>query len=115
MDHTLPRRRRYPRIPAEHAVLVQPVGEEHLEKLARTRNVSLGGCRFTSADAPPRGALVQLLITVRHQVVDCLARVVYRTSLAPGGHDVGVEFVYMSESGRDQIAALFAGAADVPE
>jgi hypothetical protein len=98
-------RRRFPRIPAEHVVLVTKVGDEVLEQLGRTRDVSLGGCLFTSGQSFGQGSLVQLLIKLEDEVVDCLARIVYEVPKEGDEHDVGVEFVYLSD--EQMIASLF--------
>ena len=103
-----PSRRRFPRVPSRNLVLVTTVGDADAEQLARTSNVSLGGCQVEVDRQLHRGTLVQVLIRVEDQVVDALARVVYE--LRRGAKvEAGVEFVYLSEGDRRLLETLLAG------
>ncbi len=60
-------RRRFPRIPTTNAVLVEMLGDAIGEDLARTRNLSVAGCLFTSPRGFPTGSVVQLLIKIESE------------------------------------------------
>lgn len=109
-----PDHRRYPRIPAECAVLVAPLGPENHEALAKTRVLGSGGCMFVH-DAPVGEVrVVELLISVHGRVVKARARVVYERPHAAGGMEVGVEFVEIAEEDRRVIDALLGGESGPP-
>jgi hypothetical protein len=90
-------RRRFPRIPSEHVVLVTRVGDEALEQLGRTRDLSLGGCMFSADRAYGVGCLLQLLIKFDDGVIDALARVVHEEPRGSGEIELGAEFIYLSD------------------
>ena len=99
-------RRRFPRIPAEHVVMVTKVGEEALEQLGRTRDLSLGGCMFSATQTFGLGCVLQLLIKFDDGVVDALARVVHEVPRGSGEIELGVDFIYLSD--QSLIAALYS-------
>jgi c-di-GMP-binding flagellar brake protein YcgR len=100
-----PSRRRFPRVSTDAVVLVTTVGDADAERLARTRNVSLGGCQVVVDGTLRRGTLVQVLVRVGDHVVDALGRVVYE--LRQGGRvEAGIEFLYLSDGDRRQLEAV---------
>lgn len=101
--------RRFPRIPAEHAVLVKPLGTGEAEVLSKTKVVGLGGCMFVNDEPIGEGSAIELLMSVRGQVIKTTARVVYELPSADGGVEVGVEFLFISDRDRRTLEALFAG------
>jgi len=88
--------RRFPRIPAEKALLVKKVGDDASESLAKTRTVSGGGCMFVHPERLGVGARVELLISLARRVIKAQGRVVWETATGAGRVEVGVEFVSIS-------------------
>ena len=107
MNDASPSRRQYPRIPTKHAVLVNMLGDDVGEELARTRNISVGGCLFTSPSSYRTGSVVQLLIKINMNVVEAVAKVVYSIPKGGGGFDLGAEFIFIKEKDKQRIFALF--------
>ncbi len=101
--------RRFPRIPAEHAVLVKRLGPGESEVLAKTKVVGLGGCMFINDEPLGEGSAIELLMSIRGQVIKTTARVVYELQDPDGGVEVGVEFLFISDRDRQTLEALFAG------
>ena len=104
-------RRRFPRIPAANTVLVTRVEGELLDQLGRTRTVGLGGCGFFSAQPLGIGAVLELMISVRPEVVRAQARVVYEMPRDGGGVDVGVEFLELDDGDRRLLELLVLGTS----
>jgi hypothetical protein len=102
-----PNRRRFPRIPTTNAVLVELLGDAVGEDLARTRNLSVSGCLFTSSRGFPTGAVIQMLIKIKDVVVEPVARVVYVIPRDGGSYDVGAEFLVIRDDDRDALADFF--------
>lgn len=97
--------RKFPRIASHHSVLVQKL-EGDVEEFARTKTVGLGGCCFLSADPLGIGAVLNLLISVEHSVVQTKARVAYEMPADDGKYEVGVEFIEMRPVDRQVINRL---------
>jgi c-di-GMP-binding flagellar brake protein YcgR len=102
-----PNTRRYPRLAAQHAVLVRRAAPEAEESFAPTRSLSFGGCSFLSPEAFGPGAVVDLLISVQDRVVDAAARVVYENPGADGRNEIGVEFLRIEPADREFLRSLF--------
>lgn len=100
-------KRRFPRIPAEYAVLVKRLGPGEVEEFAKTRTVGLGGCMVVSDGPLGLGAGVELLISVRGGVVKAHGRVVYEVPRGEKVYEVGVEFLRMSTGDLKLLQALF--------
>ena len=100
-------RRRFPRVPLEIAVLVELLGDQIGDQIARTQDLSVGGCLFTCPSSFPPGSVVQLLINVKGEVIDAVGRVVYATPVA-SGFELGVEFVFIRDAHRARIEGLFS-------
>lgn len=95
-----PKIRRFPRIPAEHAVMVRLLGVKAFEEFARTRVIGPGGCMFVSEESLGFGSLMELSIAVSGRVVKTDSRVVYEIRKSPTEHQVGVEFLRISPADR---------------
>jgi hypothetical protein len=102
-----PEKRRFPRISSENAVLVKRLGPEALENFARTRVMGLGGCMFVSDTAFGVDSPVEILISVRGQVIKATARVVWELPAAEGKTEIGVEFADIAQQDRLAIEKLF--------
>lgn len=103
-----PKIRRFPRVPAEHAVIVRLLGVQPFEEFARTRVLGPGGCMFVSEESLGFGSLMELCIAVQGRVVKTDSRVVYEISKSPTEHQVGVEFLRISSTDRAFIENLVA-------
>jgi|WetSurMetagenome_2_1015567.scaffolds.fasta_scaffold492327_2 hypothetical protein len=108
-------KRRFPRIPAEYAVLVKKLGAAEVEEFAKTRTVGLGGCMVVSDTPLGLGSGVELLISVRGGVVKAHGRVVYEIPKDEGAYQVGVEFLRMSTGDLKLLQALFEGLPEDAE
>lgn len=106
MSDDYPKKRRFPRIPSENAVLVKRTGPEEAEGFAKTQVVGLGGCMFVSDESIGVGSHVDLLISVRGRVVASRGRVVYENAKQPGKIEVGVEFMNIAAEDRGAIQEL---------
>jgi c-di-GMP-binding flagellar brake protein YcgR len=100
--------RRFPRVPAENAVLVRKVGDEGPDVLATARSVSSGGCMFAHQERLGAGTAVELLISLPGRVIKAQARVVWENERASGEVEVGVEFVRISPEDRRALEATIA-------
>jgi hypothetical protein len=92
--------RRFPRIPAKHAVMVRLLGGQPFEEFARTRVLGPGGCLFVSQESLGFGSLMELSIAVQGRVLKTDARVVYEVERDGREHHVGVEFLRISPADR---------------
>lgn len=99
--------RRFPRIAAQHAVLVKRLGENEVEELTATRSLGLGGCGFVSDEPLGVGSVVEVLISVRREVVRTKAKVAYEIAEPDGRCEIGLEFVDLEPADRDRIEQLF--------
>jgi len=105
--------RRFPRIPAEHAVMVRLLGGPRFEGFAKTRVIGLGGCMFVNRESLGYGSLMELLIAVQGRVIRADARVAYEI---PKGkeHQVGVEFLRLHPTDRALLSSLIARSQGEP-
>ncbi len=92
--------RRFPRIQAEHAVMVRLLGTLPFEEFARTRVLGPGGCMFVSEESLGFGSLMELSIALQGRVLKTDSRVVYEIAKSPTEHQVGVEFLRISPADR---------------
>jgi hypothetical protein len=104
--------RRYPRIPAQHVVMVRSQGIRPLEEFARTRTLGLGGCMFVSTEPLGFGTPLDLAIALDGRVVRTESRVVYERQQGRNAHEVGVEFVDLSAADRSFLAFVVATRMD---
>jgi hypothetical protein len=95
-----PKIRRFPRVPAEHAVMVRLLGVTPFEEFARTRIIGPGGCMFVSEESLGFGSLMELSIAVQGRVLKTDGRVVYEIRKSPTEHQVGVEFLRITPADR---------------
>jgi hypothetical protein len=109
MADSFAEKRRFPRLPAEHTVLVKRLGPGATEEFAKTQTVSLGGCRVVTDSSLGLGAGVELLISVRGGVVRAQGRVVYEIPKGDGNFLIGVEFLRMATGDLKLLQDLFAG------
>lgn len=101
--------RRFPRVPAEQAVLVRKSrGKEHGEIL-KTRTVGLGGCMFVSAHPIGVNISLDLAILVQMRVANARGRVVYQNRRGDGAYEVGVEFLQTTPRDMEVIRDLVCG------
>lgn len=98
-------KRRYPRIPAKHAVLVKKLADDS-ELLAKTEVLGGGGCMFVHDAAVAEGSRIEILISVHGHVVRAVGRVAYALPRDEGTHEVGVEFLDVSDDDRAVIDSL---------
>ena len=103
--------RRFPRVRSEHPALVRLLGGEPLEEFARTRVVGIGGCMFLADEPLGYGSLLEVLISLEGRVVRTDARVVYEIPRQDLRHEVGVEFLRVSNGDRALLASLVARKA----
>jgi hypothetical protein len=100
--------RRFPRIASQHAVLVKRLGgSSEFEELASTVSVGLGGCAFLADEPLGVGSVVEVLLSVRHEVVRAKAKVVYETAEPNGKCEVGLAYVDLADADRVRIEQLF--------
>lgn len=105
-------KRRFPRIPAEQAVLVKKIGAQEVEEFAKTRTVGLGGCMFVSDSALGLGSGIEMLISVKGGVVKAHARVVYEIAKGKGVYEIGVEFLRLATDDLKLLQTLFERVAE---
>ena len=103
-----PKLRRFPRVQAEHAVMVRLLGTKAFEEFARTRVIGPGGCMFVSEESLGFGSLMELSIALRGRVVKTDCRVVYEIRKTPSEHQVGVEFLRISPTDRAFLESFVA-------
>jgi MarR-like DNA-binding transcriptional regulator SgrR of sgrS sRNA len=101
-----PQQRRFPRITAEHTVLVTKAGAETHEELARTRDVGLGGCMFLSDEPLGPGSVIEVLISLGRRVVPTTARVVYEHA-SERRFEIGVEFLRLDPDDHQFLQSFF--------
>jgi hypothetical protein len=95
-----PKIRRFPRVQAEHAVMVRLLGVRPFEEFARTRVIGPGGCMFVSEESLGFGSLMELSIAVQGRVLKTDGRVVYEIRKSSTEHQVGIEFLRITPSDR---------------
>ncbi len=103
--------RRFPRIPAERALLVKKVGDEDSEALAKTRSVGGGGCMFVHHEPLGVGARVELLISLAGRVIKVEGCVAWEVVKAPGDVEVGVEFLSISPKDKRALDEILVDSA----
>jgi c-di-GMP-binding flagellar brake protein YcgR len=107
MMNPLPKIRRFPRVQAEHAVMVRLLGVRPFEEFARTRILGPGGCMFVSEESLGYGSLMELSIALQGRVLKTDSRVVYENK-QNGVHQVGVEFLRISPADRAFLETIVA-------
>lgn len=107
MDSRYERIRRYPRIAAEHAVLVRKVTPDGGEGFVKTQVVGLGGCMLLGDQEMGIGTSLELLISVDHRVVKARGEVVYERQADGMRVEIGVRFVDVETDDLAVIQGLF--------
>lgn len=107
MDDEYPQKRRFPRIPAENAVLVRKIGEEPVEGFATMKTVGLGGCMFVHDSSFGPGSVLEVLISIKSWVVKATGRVVYEIPRDDSALEVGMEFIEISPADKAVLETLF--------
>ena len=100
--------RRFPRIPAEKALLVKKIGDEASEALAKTRTVGGGGCMFIHHEPLGVGSGVELLISLAGRVIKAQGKIVWEVVTEPGHVEVGVEFLRISPRDKKTLESALA-------
>jgi hypothetical protein len=100
-------RRRYPRIAAEHTVMVRLLGPEGLEGFTKTGTVGPGGCMIFSDEPLGVDAIVEIMITFQGRGVRAVGRVAYEKPRPGGGLEIGIEFIDTTDEDRATIESLF--------
>ena len=100
--------RKFPRVPAEKALLVKRIGDDSSESLAKTRTVGGGGCMFVHHEPLGVGQRIELLISIAGRVVKAEGRVVWEEVGEPGSVEVGVEFLNISPKDRKTLENALA-------
>jgi c-di-GMP-binding flagellar brake protein YcgR len=100
--------RRFPRVKAEHAVMVRLLGTQRFEEFARTRILGPGGCMFVSEESLGFGSLMELSIALQGRVLKTDSRVVYEIRKSPTEHQVGVEFLRIAPGDRAFLESFIA-------
>lgn len=106
--------RKFPRVPAEHAVMVRLLGGPSFEGFAKTRVIGLGGCMFVNRESLGYGSLMELLIAIEGRVIRADARVAYEIPKGEREHQVGVEFLRLHPNDRTLLSSLIARVQPAP-
>lgn len=109
-------RRRFPRARVDRPALVRlvdPSPQQVHEDFAKARVLGAGGCMVVSTFPLGYGSLTDVLIALGDRVVRADGRVVWEQERGPGLHEVGVEFLRISQDDRAHIESVIvrAGAA----
>jgi hypothetical protein len=107
-------KRRFQRIRVDRPALVRLVDPEpdqypH-EDFAKARVVGVGGCMVESSFPLPYGSLTDVLIALGERVVRADGRVVWESECDSGRHEVGLEFLRISNDDRALIESLVSRA-----
>lgn len=83
------------------------LGDSDGDDVARTKNLSVSGCLFTSPRELQTGSVVQLFIKIDSEVVEPVARVVYVIPREDKAYDIGAEFIVIRDRDQDAITTFF--------
>jgi len=101
-------RRQYPRIPNDYALFVRKIDNGAAGVTAKTSQVGLGGCMFSSDLNLGVGTTLYLVMLVGQEPVEAKARVVYELRKERGGYQIGVEFLEVAPRDRSVLEKLFS-------
>ena len=104
-DELTPTRRQFPRIPTENVVLIHRMGPEEQREMATARQLGPGGLMVNSIDSLGVDSYLRLMLTIDHEIVEAIGRVVWEKPGKDGGFDVGVAFVSIDGAHSDRIMA----------
>lgn len=96
-------KRRYQRVPTPKGLWVA-WQHNNSQNVSRVRDLNVGGLFVATADAPPLGALVQILLSVPEGEIRSQAVV---RNVTPG-EGMGVEFKDLNAQGADRLEKLVA-------
>lgn len=102
-------RRRFPRLPLCHPVLIKRLGDASEESLVRIRSVSLGGCKFLHGERLGDGTLLELLFSLDDAAIEAKGRVLYEIAREDGMVEIGVEFLEIPGADREALHAALRG------
>ena len=105
MPRSHPERRRFPRFPSDHPLLLRKV-DDGSEAPARTLEISAGGCKLVHETSVGVGAPVELVISAGSRSIRALGRVIYELPLRSARFQVGVEFLQVAPEDREALAAF---------
>ncbi|MBZ5587135.1 MAG: PilZ domain-containing protein [Acidobacteriia bacterium] len=108
MPRSQPERRRFPRFPSDHALLLKKVGDDGLAAPARTLELSAGGCKLVHDTSIGVGSNVELVISAGDRSIRALGRVIYELPLRSARFQVGVEFLRVAAEDHEALAALLS-------
>lgn len=108
MLHHRQQSRRFPRVPSEHPVRIRVLGERRPETMTATRVLSVGGCMLVSDRSIGYGSLVELHISLDGRLLRADARVAWERRKNGDAHEVGVEFLSITERDRAVLERLVA-------
>jgi hypothetical protein len=104
-----PTRRRYPRLVANNAALLERAGPEPEGVFGLTRDLGPGGCGLISPAAFGAGAFLNLFLAIESEVLEAEGRVIHESSRPDGRYDLGVEILRMDQVHRARYNLRFAG------
>lgn len=104
-DELTPTRRQFPRIPTENVVLIHRMGPEEQREMATARQMGPGGLMINSIESLEVDSYLRLMLTIDHEVIEAIGRVVWEKPGKDGGYDVGVAFVSIDAAHADRIMA----------
>ena len=102
-DELTPTRRQFPRIPTENVVLIHRIGPAEQREMATARQMGPGGLMINSIESLEVDSYLRLMLTIDHEVVEAIGRVVWERPGKDGGFDVGVAFVSIDAAHADRI------------
>jgi hypothetical protein len=101
-------KRRFPRIAETHTVMVRRADSGLIEGFANTKDISTGGCEFSSYSKIEIGVSLDLMLSLDNRIIKVCARVLRQTPRKLGGHCIGVEFTIIEDQAREMLASLIA-------
>lgn len=108
-------KRRFPRARLDRPALISLIEpdpyRDKVDQFTRTRVIGPGGCSFPSPISFGFGSLTEVVIALGEHTIKADARVVWETDRGSNGHDVGLEFLRISQRDRASIEALVTQAA----
>ena len=106
----IPRRRRFARLPAENAVLLERNPTEEMPgAFAVARDLGPGGCGVVSPGPLGTGSLLKLYMSFDSEILEANGRVVHERPRPDGRYDVGVEILQMDNVHRARYNLRLAG------
>ena len=104
--------RRFSRVSSHCTVLVRSLTQAGIEEFAHTKTLGLGGCAIVADEEVPLDTILELLMTLDHQVIQARGRVVYDRPMDDGRHEIGLEFTHVDDDYRDMIESFLKKALE---